>query len=888
MIYSTKKKNNIYKMAEIKLLQIDLRLNPNAFNPNAPELHIPSGSNFTYQINKNFEGFGYDLNPSLVNKSFISPDATQVDNIFTLKNGIVQDLIGSFNDDVETIEPFLWREENVNLIAVGGKFTEYTKNGVTTACNLFIILNADGTVFQSVDYSDFIRDGVSVNIIKYHSINDSLIIGGDFEGVDIYDLNNLFELDLLNEAVSGNMINFATEGSVNNTVFAIDIIQNNGVIIFGGLFTNVIGVTANKLFVVNSDFQLQNNSFFTSLRSKINVSPTDFIGAIHVKQEGELQVLVGGQFVVNNNLGNNNRNLVAFNNKGIVLPNFKEVQGIVFDIVEKDSSYYITGAVFKYGEIDTNGFFKIDFFGEIDTSIIFDYDIEAIIDIEFVNDSLYLFFISNSLGYNFGKYNFNTGEIEDILQVFDRVNVIKYLPYSNNILVGGDIREFNKVIADLGRNDVLLNNASLSITRDNLFNNLVEQNSIDTDLTFRYIKIGTDTIRIFKIVENNDDIYFITNIKQIPNKLSITIASNDAGLEGRLINIPLRKDFFIKSPVASNWSSAKFKFGLYTPNVSIGGDITEINKQKINDSQINQFINISPLVDSSTLESNISYYNNLNYGTTSPVINPANVGNFISFSANISLNDIVLEEKNDIGFILDAYNDFQSILIKGKRRNFKAKDKITIPFITSRVSRIDILDGVNTISLINTNFENIDPNNSNIYISYLCIDYNEYFFKDKTTITFFDNNGLFDTITLFKATPSCLFESFKVIFKNSFGVLETTYMTGRSIDSVSTDSSSYNRDIKDINGNIQEPLRHRNKTYNKVGEREWECNTGLVDAYMNDCYEDLFMSEEVWLEYDNKLHAVSLEETNFNKEDNLQTDMINYRFRFKEDTKINE
>jgi hypothetical protein len=113
-------------------------------------------------------------------------------------------------------------------------------------------------------------------------------------------------------------------------------------------------------------------------------------------------------------------------------------------------------------------------------------------------------------------------------------------------------------------------------------------------------------------------------------------------------------------------------------------------------------------------------------------------------------------------------------------------------------------------------------------------------------------------------------------------------MNGRSIDSVDTDSSQYKRSIRDINGNVQLPLTHTNKTFNKTGSREWECNTGLVDAYMNDCYEDLFMSEEIWLEIEGVLRAVSLESSNFNKEDDLQKDMINYRFTFKEDRNLDE
>ena len=214
---------------------------------------------------------------------------------------------------------------------------------------------------------------------------------------------------------------------------------------------------------------------------------------------------------------------------------------------------------------------------------------------------------------------------------------------------------------------------------------------------------------------------------------------------------------------------------------------------------------------------------------------------------------------------------------------------MTIPFLSDKVREIEIVNEPFTNTITNPNFENVNPEKPEEYISYLCIDFSEYLSRD-TTILKFKRGGNFtiDTVTLFKGTESCLFYSVKVIFKNSFGALEPTYMNGRSIDSVDTDSSKYKRSIRDINGNIQLPLTHTNKIFNKTGSREWECNTGLIDAYMNNCYEDLFMSEEIWLEIDGVLRAVSLESSNFNKEDDLQTDMINYRFTFKEDRNLNE
>jgi hypothetical protein len=284
-----------------KFLQVDITFYNQAFNPSQPELNIKNGEGITYQINENFEPFFYDEGAALVNKRFISPDTTSVDNIFSTKNGIVQDFLGGFNDNVNTIEYFNFATDNINLIAIGGEFTTYTKDGTTTNCNLFIILNTDGTVYSSVNYATFIQSGVSVDAIKYHAVNDSLIIGGEFLGVgDLDNLRGLFELDLINNGLSSTMVDFDNRESVQNPsglktrVTAIGIIDVFGIIIIGGDISEVIGFPANRLFACSSTFSLPRSIFFEKIRTAIDSGFGDQIGKIYVKQEGDLQVLVGG------------------------------------------------------------------------------------------------------------------------------------------------------------------------------------------------------------------------------------------------------------------------------------------------------------------------------------------------------------------------------------------------------------------------------------------------------------------------------------------------------------------------------------------------------------------------------------------------------------------
>jgi hypothetical protein len=877
-------------MAE-KLLQIDI--NFEVVNVD----DILNGEGFTYQINENFKPLFYDEGDALVNKTFVSLDTRDVDNIFSLKNGVDQNFLGGFNDNVTVIEYFFFKEQSINLIAIGGEFTEYTKNGLTIFCPLFIILNTDGTVFNSIDYGNFIQSGISVNAIKYHEINDSLIIGGKFIGVgSLQNLQNLVELDLINEGVSNSMIEFAAEGSVvGGPVKAIDIINRVGTIICGGGFNQVIGVNARSLFALDSTFKLKTNSLYSNLINSIK-SGSGSVEAIHVKQQGELQIVVGGNITTNLS-----ENLAVFNVQGIQIQNFKSVfaDGQVIPlrgIAEKNDGYYFSGTFNKYGNQEVNNLIKVDFNGNLDNSFTFDYDVSTVNAIELGEFGfLYISFQSPTLNYNFGTLNLNTGIIVEKLKVLNLVKTIKYLqlgtpsPTPRAVIIGGRINEFSIFTDDLGENEVLYDKVSLTQTRNNLFDNLVEINSRNTDLGFSYSKIGLYKIRIEKIIQN-EDIYFLSRVNGIQGKLTISVFRNDANLGDSIINVPIRKDFFIRNIGRNIWSTANFFLTIYQNDFVVSEDNTiEIYKPKITDNQFSQFLNISPLINQEDFESDIGYYDQLDYGTNEPKIRIARLGTFASIKADTLLGETVLETKNEFNFLFDGFRELKPVLINGNKRKYNRGGKITIPFLSDKIRDIDIINGTSTNTITNPNFENVNPEKPEEYISYLCIDFSEYLTSDTTILKFKrDGNVTVDTITLFKGNESFLFYSVKVIFKNSFGALEPTYMNGRSIDSVDTDSSQYKRSIRDINGNIQLPLTHTNKTFNKTGSREWECNTGLVDAYINDCYEDLFMSEEIWLEIDGVLRAVSLESTNFNKKDDLQKDMINYRFNFKEDRNLNE
>ena len=887
-------------MAEIKLLQIDLTLDGDAFSGGSTT--IKNGESFTYEINENFETLGYDTQPSFVDKQFIFSDRTDAIKVASFENDSFRGELGGFNGSVFTLEVFEINGET--LLAFGGQFTEYVKDGVTTDCKCFIILQEDGQVYlpNDIDYDTLIDEDSGINervqSIKYHEINNSLIIGGRFSAGRI---NNLFELDLATNTYSSRMSNWGLSGSINritNGVKDIDVRQNNGTIAIVGDFEEVLGEESKYLTLLSKDFTLASGVFYN--RTKDIVEDGDRLNKVRLSQTGDFSILLCGLFTYTNSLvsrddGSQIQNILSLNSLGAVNKNtdFKNTDsdltsGEVKDILEFNNQLYFAGSFETYGTETVNGLFRTNINGVLDNGFnigISNISLESVARGQ--GNSIHIGINSISSN-NFYRINLDTNNITNNLKFQTPPLFIKF--YEGITYTGGGFNYFDVEPTNLEDNQIRVL-TDISQTRDNIFDNLVANNTREGDLGFRYSKVGADIVRITKIIEEDEQIYFVDKIKNLSNKLTVTVSRNDASLVDNIVNIPIRKDFYLKSPDRLIWSNASFKFSVFESgafNLENKENTVEIIKQKISDAQLNQFINISPLIDKNIFESDIQNYKDFDYGEDTAVLNNLSTGKFSGISSSILLNSTVLETKGNVAFLIDSYNNIKPILQSGNKRNFNNQGVLTVPFLSSVIKEIKIINGFEEDVILNSGFNNTNPQSPENYISFLAIDFSKYYFNSKIVLEFYGTEELIDTVTLFKANTSALFNTFKVIFKNSFGVLETTYMGGRSIDSVSTDSSNYKRDTRNINGNVQNELRHRNKTYNKVGEREWECNTGLVDAYMNDCYEDLFMSEEVWLEYEGELKAVSLEESNFNKEDNLQTDMINYSFRFKEDIKINE
>lgn len=140
------------------------------------------------------------------------------------------------------------------------------------------------------------------------------------------------------------------------------------------------------------------------------------------------------------------------------------------------------------------------------------------------------------------------------------------------------------------------------------------------------------------------------------------------------------------------------------------------------------------------------------------------------------------------------------------------------------------------------------------------------------------------TLVEYEILNECKYPVIEILFKNRYGILETTTFGKVSHKTLQTKRETAEYSIVDING-VSHSKRHSNKHINVDGDEVYELNTDFVPEYMNACYEDLFMSDEVYIRdpeggYD-AYRPVLLMDSDFKRKAKVTDGLINYNFKFK-------
>lgn len=209
-----------------------------------------------------------------------------------------------------------------------------------------------------------------------------------------------------------------------------------------------------------------------------------------------------------------------------------------------------------------------------------------------------------------------------------------------------------------------------------------------------------------------------------------------------------------------------------------------------------------------------------------------------------------------------------------QRHALMSSNNIYIPENTAGKFPI-FAEGVGKVTIDSTDTQITDSGNTNQKIQYITIPANSNEIKVYDT----DDTTLLKTVLI---TNVCepKFTPYKITFVNKYGAFEDLYMFKKSTEQMNVTSDLYKRNTianSTATYNTSEGQRSR---YNVNGVTNIKLNTGFIIEDMNTTIEELFLSENVWIRYENKTLPILPKSQSLDFKTSLNDKLINYTVDF--------
>lgn len=497
--------------------------------------------------------------------------------------------------------------------------------------------------------------------------------------------------------------------------------------------------------------------------------------------------------------------------------------------------------------------------------------------------------------------NHLSGSVIEDIYFNDEVNVILVptifqelaqinRPFGGSILYGGKFTAYDNLNQVLELNDVLVG-ATVTNTKSTLLTNILDNNYNNNSVYEGFVEGVKHTYLYY-----DGNTITVTGINDVVDYIEITVTQY--GDDGSIItpNIDVRKlkPLLTRSDFIFRGEGGSFDNTRYNLTVHDGGLLdnngvvqdTTIIKNKLTTNQNNTWVNISPLVDLNNLE----VHNVIeDYAYASERITSANQGIYAKLKKENIYNGSVIDSKTQTAYILEgfrdrneAYDTVPQLLVNGRYREVTEDARLMLPYNAAFTNTIVIKKrGGAVLDIIDLADE---PNYTEKtwtkegYLMYFKFQPEEYS-GNEFEVEF--RGARTSSIRIRKRRSNCLTTTSTVIFVNRWGLLEETQMIGVEEVDYKLDDEVYKRSIRDINGELINNL-HSTTTFRKGGEVSFVHSTGTVSEGLNEMYEDLVLSEKIWLLRNDVLMPVYLHSNNFKEKTALRDKTVDYQFTFKE------
>jgi len=745
-----------------------------------------------------------------------------------------------------------------NKILVAGDFTTYdTINSVGKV----VRLESDGTIDSTFDTTGGVQSGPGAVVSSSIDINNKVYLGGD---ITSYNGTSTSGIVRINDDGTFDTT-FNTGSGVNNAIVSfIPDDLTEGVLLLGA-FDNYNSTSVGYIVKLTATGSIDSN-FNTA---------TGFNNATICGVEDNGSYIIGGVFNQFNGLtssvglikltatGSKDNTFTSKATSGIY-GLAKQSNGKIICMSPDVNNVYngitITGALFR---IDNNGSYDGSFnsstyipgLGGVRQNLI-------CIDGQ---DRIYVFSVGDQKIIRFTKdgtldTSFNTTELTSASTNY----IWSMKVYFNNIIVVGTF-EVNGITKNICMLDF---NGDVVTTDIDNYQNII--NTYDNLTTFNtgygvIYSLYSDKVRM--LYEFDNDEIVLNNVFDTPDYVEITYTNESLTIADLIQEVVVRSPYLIITNSAS-FSSVNYKIRVYEGSIFTGPSQSvsyDIDKDKLFTGQSNIYININNLVRE-RLEANISTFNDETFLDSQFL--PENMSKWVLVdetifdgSATQSLNKYYLHALDGYLYNYEEQGS-PNIFINGDKRYIHRDQPQRIYFQTNFLLDVTVMDEFG--NTYNPNWESFDILGDNKkYIQSFQVDtyfsgytgarppylttYIDYIFTYKS-----DNNGdeltgrTYDVTQRFYIYDDCKYDLYTIVYKNKFGVLESIPFSRKTMKSVESKGVDYERSILDYNGNY-DITRHTSKEYNVNGYESWTLNTNWLPEYMNDAFEELNLSEEVWI-----------------------------------------
>ena len=363
--------------------------------------------------------------------------------------------------------------------------------------------------------------------------------------------------------------------------------------------------------------------------------------------------------------------------------------------------------------------------------------------------------------------------------------------------------------------------------------------------------------------------------------------------------IRTRSPFFIRTPQETSSSLSYFQI-----NITVFGGLSS-STEVCDDLYATYALQKKPLGSEDSVTVDISeivndHLEQIFTGTYSASSAKSSIWVTVATSARQADGTIIGSVTSNTYLAQEGYNKFKegvnyttepTAMISSNYIQYHLGSTVTIPVNVERVTSIKWRSGTG----VRETDSFTDNGNQNQKIQYA--QFTSTTLLDNVLVTY--DSGSTSTITL-APTEECKYPVNKITFVNRWGAMQDLFFFKKSVDSLESRSESFNRSIfearavqldppeepeqpcqESLTFNTYSTTAHAKKTFNANATESVLLNTGFVNELMNPYFEELMVSENIWLtDSSDNIYPVNLKESSFTKKTGLNDRLINYTMNF--------